>query len=98
MSGCGSARPSASRSWAGEKVIRDVRTEVRDGALEVRFDHSDLLVDDVVVEATVPRLDGIEVTGSGDVEADGIEARAFDVLSDGSGDADVAGAADRLVP
>ena len=82
---------------AGEKVIGDVRTEVRDGALEVRFDHSGLLVDDVVVEATVPRLDAIEVTGSGDVEAHGIKARAFDVVSDGSGDADLAGVADRLV-
>jgi hypothetical protein len=39
----------------------------------------------------VPRLSGIDASGSGDVTADGIEAGAFDVRSDGSGDVEYHG-------
>src|SRR5215210_8338404 len=68
---------------AGEKVIDDVRTEVRDGALRVTFDHDGIGVGGVVVEASVPRLTGIDASGSGDIRADGIAADAFEVRSDG---------------
>src|SRR6185369_13635092 len=76
--------------WAGEKVIDDVRTEVHDGTLEIAFDHDGWGGNDVVVEASVPKLAGIEASGSGDIDADGIKARAFEVRSDGSGDIDLA--------
>ena len=39
----------------------------------------------------MPRLSGIDASGSGDVTADGIEAGAFDVRSDGSGDVEYHG-------
>jgi hypothetical protein len=81
---------------AGEKVIDDVRTEVRDGTLHVAFDHDGFLGDDVIVEASVPRLTAIETSGSGDVEADGIDADAFAVRSDGSADIRLEGSATRL--
>jgi hypothetical protein len=81
---------------AGEKVIDDVRTEVRDGTLKVTFDHDGWGGDDVVVDATVPKLTGIEASGSGDIDADGIDADAFELRSDGSADIELDGTAERL--
>ncbi|HEX4691192.1 MAG TPA: DUF2807 domain-containing protein [Solirubrobacteraceae bacterium] len=81
---------------AGEKVIDDVRTEVRDGTLHVSFDHHGFGGGDVAVEATVRRLAVVEASGSGDVDADGVDAGSLDVRSDGSADIAVQGAARQL--
>jgi Putative auto-transporter adhesin, head GIN domain len=81
---------------AGENVIDDVGTEVRDGTLHVTFDHDGFGGGDVVVEASVPKLTGIEASGSGDIDADGIAADAFALVSDGSADIALAGTAGRL--
>jgi hypothetical protein len=81
---------------AGEKVIDDVGAEVRDGTLELTFDHDGWGGGDVVVEASVPRLTGVDVSGSGDIDADGIDADGFEVRSDGSGDIALSGTAGRL--
>jgi len=81
---------------AGEKVIDDVVTEVRDGTLRVSFDRNRFLGDDLVVEASVPALGEIAVGGSGDVSAEGIDAEALTVRSDGSGDITLDGRAGRL--
>jgi hypothetical protein len=48
------------------------------------------------VEATVPRLTGVEASGSGDVDADGVDAGSLDVRSDGSADISLEGAARQL--
>jgi Putative auto-transporter adhesin, head GIN domain len=88
--------PQRVRVRAGRKVIDDVGTDVRNGTLHVTFDHDGFGASDVVVEATVPRLVGIEASGSGDISADGIDADAFDVRSDGSSDIALAGTARRL--
>jgi hypothetical protein len=85
------------RVSAGEKVIDDVGTEVRDGTLHLTFDHDGWGGGEVVVHASVPRLTAIEASGSGDIEADGIEADAFEVLSDGSADISLRGTTGRLV-
>jgi hypothetical protein len=79
---------------AGENVIDDVRTEVQDGTLEVELDGE--ADDEVVVEASVPELTAVEVSGSGDFDADGIDADAFELRSDGSADIALAGTAGRL--
>jgi hypothetical protein len=81
---------------AGENVIDDVRTDVHDGTLQLTFDHDGFGGDDVVVEIAVPQLAGIAASGSGDIDVDGIEADAFDVRSNGSGDITLAGTAQRL--
>jgi hypothetical protein len=81
---------------AGEKVIDDVRTEVRDGTLYVAFEHDGWGGGSVVVEATVPKLTAIAKSGSGDVEAEGISAPAFALRADGSGDIELYGNATRL--
>jgi hypothetical protein len=82
---------------AGDKVIGDVHTEVRDGTLRVTFDHHGFGGGGVIVDAVVPRLTGIAASGSGDVDAAGIRAAALDVRSDGSGDVAVQGTVGRLV-
>ena len=88
--------PQRIKVRAGEKVIDDVRTEVHDGTLEVTFDHDGLLGSDVVVDASVPKLTGIDVSGSGDVDADGMDAGAFALRSDGSADIALRGSVRRL--
>ena len=88
--------PQRVRVRAGEKVIDDVRTEVHDGTLQVTFDHDGWGGDSVVVDVSVPRLAGIETSGSGDIDADGVAADGFEVRSDGSADIAVAGTAARL--
>jgi Putative auto-transporter adhesin, head GIN domain len=88
--------PQRVRVWAGEHVIDDVLTEVRDGTLRVTFDHDGLGGDDVVVDASVPKLTGIEASGSGDIDAEGIEADAFEIRSDGSADIALQGTTRRL--
>jgi hypothetical protein len=88
--------PQRVRVRAGDKIIDDVHTDVRDGVLRVSFDHHGFGGDDVVVEASVPRLTGVTVSGSGDVDADGISADAFDIRSDGSADIALTGTVGRL--
>jgi hypothetical protein len=88
--------PQRVRVRAGEEVIDDVSTTVRDGTLRVDFDHSGWGGNDVIVEATVPRLDGVEASGSGDIDAEGIGADAFEVRSDGSSDIALRGTTARL--
>jgi hypothetical protein len=88
--------PQRVRVRAGEKAIDDVRTVVRNGTLEITFDHDGFGGDDVVVEASVPRLDRIESDGSGDIEVDGIDGDAFELRSDGSADIALAGSTERL--
>jgi hypothetical protein len=88
--------PQRVRVRAGEKVIDDVHTDVRDGTLSVTFDHHGFGNGDVVIDATVPKLVGIAASGSGDVDADGIDSDSLEVRSDGSADIAVKGTAERL--
>jgi hypothetical protein len=88
--------PQHLRVRAGEKVIDDVGTEVRDGTLHLTFDRDGIGGDDVVVEASVPRLTSITASGSGDIDADGIDTDALDVRSDGSADIWLEGTAGRM--
>jgi hypothetical protein len=84
------------RVRAGDKVIDYVGTEVRDGTLYLTFDHDGIGESNVVVEASVPRLTGIVASGSGDIDAQGIDAGAFEIRSDGSADFKLAGTTRRL--
>ena len=70
------------RVRAGEKVIDDVGTEVRDGTLQLTYDHDGFGGSGVIVEASVPKRVGIESSGSGDIGAD----ERLEVDVDGSGD------------
>ena len=89
-------QPQQVRVLAGKKVIDDVHTEVRGGTLRVTFDHHGWGGDDVVVEASVKRLDGVTADGSGDIQATGIDAGDFELRSSGSADIALAGRAAKL--
>ena len=80
----------------GEDVIDDVGVEVRDGTLEISFDHHGWGGNSASVDVSVPELTAIAVGGSGDIEADGIVADAFELASDGSADITLAGSARQL--
>ena len=84
------------RVSAGEKVINDVRTDVTDGTLHLTFDHHGFGGNDVVVDLSVPKLSGIDASGSGDIAAAGIDTDAFEVNSHGSADIALAGTAGQL--
>lgn len=81
---------------AGENIIDDVRTEVRDGALHLDFDHSGWGGNDVEVEAWTPALEAIRSDGSGNVDAEGVKAPSFTLDTDGSGDVRVSGTTQAL--
>jgi hypothetical protein len=88
--------PQRVRVRAGKDVIDDVHTDVDDGVLRVTFNHHGFGGNDVVVEASVPRLTGVTVSGSGDIDADGIRSDAFEVRNDGSADVSLTGTARQL--
>jgi hypothetical protein len=89
--------PQRVRVTAGENVIDDVHTDVRDGTLRVTFDHDGFGGDNVVVDASVERLEGVDASGSGNVDAEGIASDAFEVRTDGSGDVALGGTTGRLI-
>ena len=81
---------------AGKKVIEDVHTVVRDGTLRVTFDHHGFGSDDVVVEASVPKLTAVEASGSGDMDPERHRRGRVRGPLDGSADITVDGSATRL--
>jgi len=81
---------------AGEKVIDDVRTEVRDGTLYVSYDGPGIRRGRLLVEVAAPKVEAIDITGSADVVADELDGRALDVRVTGAGDLSADGRADRL--
>jgi hypothetical protein len=84
------------RVEAGRHVIGDVGTAVHDGTLQVTYDHDGFWHRHVTVDVSVPRLRRIAISGSGDVDADGIAGGALDLRTDGSGDITAQGRVDRV--
>jgi hypothetical protein len=81
---------------AGEKVIDDVRTEVRDGTLYVGYDGPSIREGRLLVEVAAPAVDGVDITGASDVRVEGLAADAFDIRVSGAGDLEAAGRVQRL--
>jgi hypothetical protein len=81
------------RAW--DDTLRELTAGDAPFALAL-FDLSGWGGNDVVVEASTPKLIGIDASGSGDIAADGVDAGALDVRSDGSADIVLEGAARRL--
>jgi hypothetical protein len=87
---------------AGGDILDRVRTDVVNGVLTVDTSGGGIVIgpDPVrraVVEVTVPYLDGVEVTASGDATVQGVRAVTFTVTVDGSGSLSASGRAARLV-
>jgi hypothetical protein len=81
---------------AGEKVIDDVRTEVRDGTLYVSYDGPGIRKGRLLVEVAAPEVEAIGITGSADVRADELDADALDIRVSGAGDVTARGRVGRL--
>jgi len=81
---------------AGEKVIDDVRTEVRDGTLYVGYDGPGIREGRLLVEVSAPTVEALAITGAADVRMDGLDADAFDIRVSGAGDLAAEGRVRRL--
>ncbi len=81
---------------AGEKVIGDVRTEVRDGTLYVSYDGPSIRKGRLSVDVAAPRVEALAISGSADVFADALAGDALDIRVSGAGDITAKGHAGRL--
>ena len=88
--------PRRLRVRAGEKVIDDVRTEVRDGTLFISYDGPGIRNGRLLIEVAAPSIDAIAITGASDVRVDGLAAEALDIRVSGAGDIAAAGRVGRL--
>ncbi len=80
-----------------DNLLEHVRTRVVDGTLELGMDSGSYRFrKELRFEITVPRLTGVAVAGSGDLQAIGIDCDTFDVSIAGSGDVKGAGRTQRL--
>jgi Putative auto-transporter adhesin, head GIN domain len=84
------------RVRAGEKVIDDIHTEVRDGTLYVSYDGPSIREGRLLVEVAAPSVDGIAITGASDVRVEGLAADALDLRVSGAGDIAASGRVQRL--
>jgi hypothetical protein len=88
--------PRHLRVRAGEKVIDDIRTEVRDGTLYVSYDGPSIREGRLLVQVAAPAIDAIAITGASDVRVDGLATDALDVRVSGAGDIAARGRVGRL--
>jgi hypothetical protein len=88
--------PRHLRVRAGEKVIDDIRTEVRDGTLYVSYDGPSIREGRLLVQVAAPAVDAIAITGASDVRVDGLATDALDVRVSGAGDIAARGRVGRL--
>jgi putative autotransporter adhesin-like protein len=84
------------RVRAGEKVIDDIRTEVRNGTLYVAYDGPSIREGRLLVEVSAPTVEALAITGAADVRVDGLDADAFDIRVSGAGDLAAEGRVQRL--
>ena len=81
---------------AEDNIMPLLKTEVRNGRLELSVESSISPTVEVKYTITAATLDGVSISGSGDVAATGIDAESFDVEISGSGKVKATGTADTL--
>jgi len=81
---------------AEDNIMPLLKTEVRNGRLELSVESSISPTVEVKYTITAATLDGVSISGSGDVAATGIDAESFDVEISGSGKVEPTGTADTL--
>jgi hypothetical protein len=81
---------------AEDNIVPLLKTEVRNGRLELSVESSISPSIEVRYTITAVTLDAVSVSGSGDVAATGINAGTFDVEITGSGKVEATGIADRM--
>jgi hypothetical protein len=81
---------------AEDNIMPLLKTEVRNGRLELSVESSISPTVEVKYTITAATLDGLSISGSGNVAATGIDAEAFDVEIRGSGKVEPVGTAETL--
>ena len=82
---------------AGEDIVPKIRTEVVNNRLIIgpKSNTSVLTTEPITYKLTVKDLDALEVSGSGNVEAEGIDTDRLAVTISGAGDVKISGKADK---
>jgi Putative auto-transporter adhesin, head GIN domain len=84
-------KPAALTLRADDNVVPLIRTEVRDGKLVVSSKHGYTTSHELHLSITTPALDGVSITGTGTLTADGIRANAFSLDLSGAATITLAG-------
>jgi hypothetical protein len=80
-----------------DNLIEHLVTRVEDGVLVIETDQGSYSYrTEVVIDISVPALDGVAVSGSGDVTVDGLDGGALGLDICGSGDVTARGTVDEL--
>jgi hypothetical protein len=76
---------------ADENLLSYIKTSVRDGNLIVDTDNDRCIKSrhDIVIEVRMPSIDMIELTGSGNIDADDFDCNNIEIRNSGSGDIDI---------
>jgi len=89
-------KPAALTLSGDDNILPLIRTDVRDGALEITSEHSYSSSHDLHVTIATPSLEGISLIGAGTFSAGGIHAHAFALDLSGAATLILAGATDTL--
>lgn len=82
---------------ASPKIIEDIQTVVEGGTLQVRLARGvHVNAGRMLVRVTVPSLEGVSVSGSGDIEVDGLDEDSLSIAVTGSGDVEASGKAESV--
>ncbi len=78
---------------AKESTLEDIITEVKDRSLIIRFPNSNIFKKSdygkIDIYITTPEVDGLSVSGSGDIISEDIKTRILDLAVSGSGDINI---------
>lgn len=82
------------RIVAKESVLEDIITEVKGRKLSIRFPNSNLFQRNfnpgkIEIYITVPEVDALSVSGSGDIECNELRSRILEMAVSGSGNIDI---------
>ena len=82
---------------AEDNIMPRLTSEVHDGRLELSVESSISPTTDIIYTVSALALEGVAISGSGEVTATGIAVDSFDVEISGSGRVEPTGTADTLV-
>jgi len=74
---------------ADPETLEEIITEVKDRTLNIRFPNTNMFRNwnpgDIEILITVPEIDGLLVSGSGDIISKNVDTRIIDLVVSGSG-------------
>jgi hypothetical protein len=83
--------PQSVRVEANDETLEEIITEVKDRTLNIRFKSNNYFwksfnMGKIEIYVTVPDIEGLSVSGSGNIESATIKSRILDLAVSGSGD------------